>query len=251
MQDSPDRDRICETNAPCMSARQTGSEKGTEIMKKILPLVFLVTTTGHADAEGLLDTLKQGADKVGEVARKGVDAVGRSIDSTTDLVRDEETPEATRAKLDRIADEVLARLLAENPDAARAFEVSAGYAAFDMRRISIFPLSAGYGRGVAVSLPEGARTYMQMGTGGAGAAFGIGGFASQFVIMFETPVDFERFVENGYDASADAGAMHGDERTTTEVQFTEGRSFFVLSKTGWRVNANASGTRYWKDEDLN
>jgi len=184
-------------------------------------------------------------------SEKGVDAVGDSIESTTDLVRDEETPEATRAKLDRIADEVLARLLAETPDAARAFEVSAGYAAFDMRRISIFPLSAGYGRGVAVSIPEGARTYMQMGTGGAGAAFGIGGFASQFVIMFETPVDFERFVENGYDASADAGAMHGDDRTTTEVQFTEGRSFFVLSKTGWRVNANASGTRYWKDRDLN
>lgn len=114
--------------------------------------------TGHADAEGILHTLKKGVDKVGEGAGKGVDAVGNTIESTTDLVRDEETPEATRAKPDRIADEVLARLLAETPDAARAFEVSAGYAAFDMRRISIFPLSAGYGRGVAVSIPEGART---------------------------------------------------------------------------------------------
>ena len=120
-----------------------------------------------------------------------------------------------------------------------------------MRRISIFPLSAGYGRGVAVSLTDNARKYMQMGTGGAGAAFGIGGFESQFVIMFETPVDFERFVENGYDASADAGLMEGDERSGTEVKFADGRSFFVLSKTGWRVNANASGTKYWQDEDLN
>jgi len=220
-------------------------------VKKILLLLLLATSAGSAHAEGLMDNLKKGADKVGEVAKKGVDAVGDAIDSTSELVTDEETPEATRAKLDGMADEVLARLLAENPEAARAYEVSAGYAAFDMRRISIFPLSAGYGRGVAVSLPEGARTYMQMGTGGAGAAFGIGGFESQFVIMFETPVDFERFVEDGYDASADAGVMQGDERATTEVKFTDGRSFFVLSKKGWRVNANASGTKYWQDEDLN
>ncbi len=220
-------------------------------MKKILLLLLLVTSVGSAQAEGFLDDLKKGAGKVGDLARKGVDAAGDAIDSTSELVKDEETPEATRAKLDRMADEVLARLIAENQEAARALEVSAGYAAFDMRRISIFPLSAGYGRGVAVSLPEGARTYMQMGTGGAGAAFGIGGFASQFVVMFETPMDFERFVEHGHDASADAGTMQGDERTTTEVKFTEGRSFFVLSKKGWRVNANASGTKYWQDEDLN
>ncbi|MFA3917059.1 hypothetical protein [Ruegeria hyattellae] len=219
-------------------------------MKKIL-LLLLAISAGSANAEGLLDNLKKGAGKVGEVGKKGVDAVDNAIGSTSELVKDEETPEATRTKLDRMTDEVLARLIDENPEAARALEMSAGYAAFDMRRISIFPLSAGYGRGVAVSLPEGAHTYMQMGTGGAGAAFGIGGFESQFVIMFETPVDFQRFVENGYDASADAGAMQGNERTTAEVSFSNGRMFFVLSKTGWRVNANASGTKYWKDKDLN
>lgn len=229
----------------------TKPRKVDDSVKKILLLLLLTTSAGHAHAEGFLDNIKKGTSKVGDIAKKGVDAVGDAVDSTSALVTDEETPEATRAKLDSMANEVLARLVAENPEAARALEVSAGYAAFDMRRISIFPLSAGYGRGVAVSFPEGARTYMQMGTGGAGAAFGIGGFESQFVIMFETPADFGRFVENGYDASADAGTMQGDERTTTEVKFTDGRSFFVLSKTGWRVNANASGTKYWQDKDLN
>ncbi len=220
-------------------------------MEKILLLLLIATSAGNANAEGLLGNLKKGAEKVGEATKKGVDAVGNAIDSTTELVKDEETPEATRTKLDLMADEVSRRLIAENREAAQVFEVSAGYAAFDMRRISIFPLSAGYGRGVAVSFADGARTYMQMGTGGAGVAFGLGGFESQFVIMFETPVDFDRFVKNGYDASADAGVMEGDERSTTEVKFTDGRSFFVLSKKGWRVNANASGTKYWQDEDLN
>lgn len=219
-------------------------------MKTAILLLLVTTFAEPVCAQGLLDSLKKGADKVGEVAKKGADAVGDAVESTSDLVRDEETPEATRAKLDTMASEVLVQLLSENAEAARAYEISAGYAVFDMRRVSVFPLSAGYGRGVAVS-PEGGRTYMQMGTGGVGAAFGIGGFESQFVVMFETPVDFERFVKNGYDASADAGAMQGDERTTTEANFTDGRSFFVLSKTGWRINANASGTKYWKDEDLN
>ena len=220
-------------------------------MKTTSFLLLFATLAGPVNAEGFMDKVKIGAGKVGNVAKKGVDAVGDAVESTTELVTDEETPEATRAKLDKMGNDVLARLLAENSEAAGAYENSAGYAVFDMRRVSIFPLSAGYGRGVAVASPDGARTYLQMGTGGVGAAFGIGGFESQFVIMFETPVDFERFVENGYDASADAGAMEGTERTTTEVKFTDGRSFFVLSKTGWRVNANASGTKYWKDDDLN
>lgn len=220
-------------------------------MKNIVVLMLLASLASPVQAQGLVDSLKKGVGTIGDVAKKGVDAVGDAVDSTTELVSDEETPKATRAKLDRMADEVLARLLSENTEAAETFALSAGYAAFDMRRISVFPLSAGYGRGVAVSIPEGDRTYMQMGTGGAGAAFGIGGFESQFVIMFETSADFERFIENGYDASADAGVMEGEERSTTEVKFTQGRSFFVLSKTGWRVNANASGTKYWQDEDLN
>ncbi len=220
-------------------------------MKTVLLLLLIATLAAPVNAEGFMDKVKKGAGKVGDVAKKGVDAVGDTVESTSQLVSGEETSEATRAKLDKMASDVLARLLAENSEAALAYEVSAGYAAFDMRRVSIFPLSAGYGRGVAASAPDGARTYMQMGTGGVGAAFGIGGFESQFVIMFETPVDFERFVENGYDASADAGTMEGTERTTTEVKFSDGRSFFVLSKKGWRVNANASGTKYWKDDALN
>jgi hypothetical protein len=57
-----------------------------------------------------MENLKKGASKAGEIAKKGVDAAGNAIDSTSELVKDEETPEATRAKLDRMVDEVLTRL---------------------------------------------------------------------------------------------------------------------------------------------
>lgn len=231
-------------------------------MRTLVAISFCISCAMPAHSESLLDKIQSGAESAvdavakgtesaGKVIEKGADAVDDSLDRTNELMRDEETPEQTREKLDAMERNVLAQLLSENKDALETLGSSAGYAVFDMRRVSIFPLTAGYGRGVAVSSDEGDRTYMQMGTGGVGAAFGIGGFESQFVIMFETPADFTRFVENGYDASADSGVMSGEDRSSETIQFTDGRSIFVLSKTGWRVNANATGTKYWPDEDLN
>lgn len=219
-------------------------------------VVFIaVMLSGTAHAQTALDkiggAIGKGAKVIGDTVSKGADAVGQSVDSTAELLRDEETPEQTRARLDAMETEILTRLLSENDKARGTFEKSAGYAAFDMRQVTIFPVSGGYGRGVAVSEDGTQRTYMEMGTGGVGAAFGIGGFASQFVIMFETPVDFDRFVTNGYDADADAGVMAGEDRANETVQFTEGRSIFVLDKSGWRVNANLRGTKYWRDANLN
>ncbi|WP_037315815.1 hypothetical protein [Ruegeria halocynthiae] len=210
-----------------------------------------VLETIKKGAEGTVDAIGHGAESVGSTIEKGATAVGDTIDSTTDLVTNEATPEETRAKLDVMANDVLAQLMAENPEAQALFDVSAGYAVFDSRKISVFPVSAGYGRGVAVSKETGQHTYMNMGTGGVGAAIGIGGFETKFVILFEHPADLEKFVTQGYDATAESGAVFGDDHNGETLRFVDGRSFFVLSKKGWRVSAEASGTKYWKSPELN
>ena len=231
-------------------------------MRHFVYLSLFMMLSAPLYADGLLDKIGQGAKNAGnavasglkssgEAISKGADAVEDSLQDTETLFQEEDSPQATRAKLDAMQSNVVTQLLAENELASKTFDASVGYAVFDMRRITVFPLSGGLGRGVAVSKDGTKRSYMMMGTGGVGAAFGIGGFESQFVIMFETPEDFTRFIENGYEAEGDAGVMKGEERTTQAVKFTQGRSFFVLDKKGWRVNANASGTRYWPDEDLN
>ena len=178
------------------------------------------------------------------------DIVTDSIDSTSELLSNEATPEETRARLDAMASEILERLLAENEDARTLYALSAGYAVFDTRRVSVFPVSAAYGRGVAVSL-DAQRTYMNMSTGGVGVAFGIGGFETQFVILFETPQDLEPFINTGVDAKADWGLMAGESTESDTVRYIDGRSYYILSKTGWRVNANAEGTKFWKSPELN
>ncbi len=232
------------------------------MQRVMIAVAACLTFCGPASSEGVLDKIKkgaestadaigQGAEAVGGTLKKGAGAVDETLNSTADLVSNEATPEETRAKLDAMAETVLTQLLAENPDAAFLYEISAGYAVFDSRKVTVFPVSAGYGRGVAVSKETGQHTYMNMGTGGVGAAIGIGGFETKFVILFETPADLEHFIAYGYDATAESGAMYGDDSKSETVRFTEGRSFFVLSKKGWRVSAGASGTKYWKSPELN
>ncbi|MCP4826148.1 MAG: hypothetical protein GY892_18845 [Shimia sp.] len=235
--------------------------------------VVVAGLAGPAVAQGFWDKVKKGAENTGEVIGQGVEAtgdaigkgakaigstvergakgVGEAISSTDELLSNEETAEATRARLDVMSDEIVAVLLAQNPQADAIYQKSAGYAAFDSRKVTIFPLTTGYGRGVAVAKDTGARTYMNMGTGGLGASLGIGGFATQFVILFETQADFELFVINGYDATAGGGAQVGGDKSTDEVRFTQGQSVFVLDKERWRMNGSLEGTKYWRSPELN
>ena len=92
---------------------------------------------------------------------------------------------------------------------------------------------------------------MNMATGRRRHVAGSGGFETQVAILFEDEWDFDEFVTMGYDATAEAGSMFGDEKAEIGVRFVDGRAIFVLTKQGWKVSATAAGTKYWADENLN
>lgn len=208
-----------------------------------------------AAAENLLGKITDGASDLATGATNAVKGVAKNVDdsieSTEELVSNEETPELTRARLDAHATDTLTLLFADEPDARMLFDLSAGYAVFDTRRVSLVGVAGGFGRGVAVSKITDQSTYMQMGTGGVSLSFGIGGFDRQIVILFEDEGQFNQFATGGYDATADAGAMFGDDKAEEAVRFVDGRSIFVLTKKGWKVSATATGTKYWVDSKLN
>ena len=80
---------------------------------------------------------------------------------------------------------------------------------------------------VAVSRTEDARRiYMNMATGGVGMSLGLGGFETQVAILFKDVWDFDEFVAMGYDATAEAGSMFGDEKAEIGVRFVDGRAIF-------------------------
>ena len=224
-----------------------------------LTALTVTTLAASSHAQTLRERMQQGVSKVRQGAsevQKGVaGATGRieeSVDFSVDLMTNEPTPQETRDKLDAMADETLARLFAEQPEAAELFDLSAGYAVFDTRKLVIFGLAAGAGRGLAVSRAEDQRrVYMNMATAGVGMSLGLGGFETQVAIFFQDQWDFDEFVTLGYDATAEAGSMFGDEKAEIGVRFVDGRAIFVLTKQGWKVSATAAGTRYWTDAHLN
>ena len=69
-------------------------------------------------AKAVGDTTKGAVDAAGEVAGKATGAVKETVDSTKEGLSDEATPEATRAKLDAMAEQTLRRLFARSPEAA-------------------------------------------------------------------------------------------------------------------------------------
>ncbi|SDL75958.1 hypothetical protein [Aliiruegeria lutimaris] len=229
----------------------------------------LALASTAADSQSFRDKLLQGAEKIQEGAglvKEGASIAGdavmegaakvtkevdESITSTFDLLSNEDTPENTRAELDAMARATFERLLAEQPEIVDLIEKSAGVAVFDTRKLVIANLAAGAGRGVAISREQQKPIYMNMGTAGVGLSLGVGGFETQVVILFEYLDDFEEFVTHGYDATAEAGTMFGDDRTNVNVGFIDGRAIFYVTDQGWKASATAAGTKYWIDPTLN
>jgi lipid-binding SYLF domain-containing protein len=149
--------------------------------------------------------------------------VTESVESTRTDLRDEATPEGTRAKLDAMAEMTLDHLFSGWPSTRELFERSVGYAVFDTREASFY-LVAGYGRGVAVDQRDDSRFYMKMAKTGAGLSLGIGGFDDQIVILFEDGATFESFLEKGSDAAAKGGTMIGEDRNEFMHQFSGGKA---------------------------
>jgi hypothetical protein len=92
---------------------------------------------------------------------------------------------------------------------------------------------------------------MNMGTAGVSMQFGLGGFETQQVILFESEWDFETFLAGGFDARAEAGAMVGRDNGSLGLNFVNGRAVFALTGEGWKVSATAMGTKFWADRVLN
>jgi lipid-binding SYLF domain-containing protein len=215
-------------------------------------LLIIAPTVGVAEIslDGVKASAAKAAKAVGDTTGKVTGAVNETIDSTKKSLRDEATPEATRTKLDAMAEKTLARLFSEQPASRELFDRSTGYAVFDAREASFYVV-AGYGRGVAVNLQTDSRTYMKMATAGSGLCFGIGGFETLLVILFEDGGQFAEFIDAGVDATAEAGTMTGEKKDQLALRFNEGKAVFVLTKKGWKVAAKLTGSRYWPDDELN
>jgi lipid-binding SYLF domain-containing protein len=111
-----------------------------------------------------------------------------------------------------------------------------------------FILSGGGGNGVAVNKATGQRTYMRMGMASVG--LGIGGQRYSLVMLFETNERFDKFVAGGWDSSATAEAVAGQEGVAVRSSFINGVAFYQITEKGLMAHADISGTKFWVNDEL-
>ena len=152
-----------------------------------------------------------------------------------------------RAEIDAMADATMKELFEASSDAKTLFDKAVGYAVFSNVKVQL-GISGGGGKGVAVS-KSGARTYMKMGTGGVG--LGIGAQKYQVIFLFQTEKSLESFVDKGWQADTSAQAAAGDAAAGAAASFKDGIAYYQITEKGLIASADITGTKYWKDDDLN
>jgi lipid-binding SYLF domain-containing protein len=163
----------------------------------------------------------------------------------------QESPEKIakeRGDIDGASQEALDEFFSTVEGGRALFDKAGGYAIFRVTKAGLGISGAG-GQGVAVNKAAGTRTYMNMGAAGAGLTFGATRY--DILILFEAADRLESFANGGWDSAATAQAAAGSETAAVSATFFEGVAYFQLDNKGVMASADVSGTRFWKNEDLN
>jgi lipid-binding SYLF domain-containing protein len=163
------------------------------------------------------------------------------------------TVEEKQAYVIDVQNETLEELYARKPEVKERVESAAGYGVFSNLGAKIIIISAGNGFGIVVNNSTGEKTYMRMGELGAGLGLGVKDFRAVFVFHDEDSLN--KFVTSGWQwgAEADAAAKSGDKGGAAMVaqKLDRGVDIYQFTEAGITASATVSGTKYWRDNELN
>ncbi|MHC4758183.1 MAG: lipid-binding SYLF domain-containing protein [Planctomycetota bacterium] len=161
-------------------------------------------------------------------------------------------PERRQMIID-MENETLQRLYSENTSTKDEIKNASGYGVFSNANINIIFASAGGGYGVVVDNSTGKRTYMKMGLGGIGLGLGVKDYRQ--ILVFKSDEIMKKFVESGWEfgGHADAAAQSGESGGELSAEGAIGSDIVAYSMTesGLALQATVTGSKYWKDDDLN
>ncbi|MEO0974577.1 MAG: YSC84-related protein [Pseudomonadota bacterium] len=156
--------------------------------------------------------------------------------------------ERKREAIDLNARQTLERLFDEKSKAKALYDQAVGYAVFDVVKVSLV-VTGGGGQGVAVDKTTGQRIYMNMGTGGVN--LGLGGKSYNIVFLFQSREKFDDFIDNGWQGGISADATAGTVGKDVGADFINGVAYFQLTDAGLMLQADLTGTKYWRADKLN
>ncbi len=193
-----------------------------------------------------LEALAAGA----ELAAKGLGQAQSLTEDASAFFNRGGTPDEQRAMVDALAFGTLDRLFSTDPEIHSLFDRGFGWAVFTVRQIAA-TATAGYGYGLAMRRDDTERIYMKLATGGVGFSYGLGSFTAELVFLFEDEAAFTRFVERGFEVSAEARGALGGERADLTTPLSRGVAIYRVTDSGLRLETTLFGTRVWPDEALN
>jgi lipid-binding SYLF domain-containing protein len=158
-----------------------------------------------------------------------------------------------RYRVREVGQESLSTLYEIQPSSRYVIENAAGYGVFSTFGIKIFFAGGGTGKGFVHNNRTKRYTYMRMVQVQGGLGFGAS--KDRVIWVFETQKALTDFVSSGWDfgAKAQAAAMVQDTggMFSGAISVAPGVYIYRLTETGLAAELTVSGTKYFKDPDLN
>jgi lipid-binding SYLF domain-containing protein len=173
--------------------------------------------------------------------------------SMTLLAMEEKEILQERYRVREMGLEALSSLYELQPGARAAIEYAAGYGVFSTFGIKIFFAGGTTGKGFVHNNRTNRYTYMKMVQVQGG--LGLGASKDRLIWVFETDKGLSNFVNSGWDfgGKAQVAAMVQDKggMFSGAVSVAPGVYLYQLTKTGLAAQLTVTGTKYFKDNDLN
>ena len=158
-----------------------------------------------------------------------------------------------RQQVREMASDALASLYEIAPGTRRAIEHAAGYAVFSTFGIKLFFAGGTTGKGVVVNQRTQRQTFMKMVQVQGGLGFGVN--QNRLIFVFTNESALKNFVNQGWEfgGQANLSAMAGGQGTqfSGAAAVSPGVYLYQLTNTGLSATITVSGTKYFKDADMN
>ena len=152
-----------------------------------------------------------------------------------------------------MAQDALASLYETAPGTRRAIERAAGYAVFSTFGVKLFFAGGTTGKGLVVNQRTQRQTFMKMVQVQGGLGFGVN--QNRLVFVFTTEKALRNFIDQGWEfgGQANLSAMAGGKggMLSGAAAVAPGVYLYQLTETGLSATLTVSGTKFFKDPDLN
>jgi lipid-binding SYLF domain-containing protein len=181
------------------------------------------------------------------------DPLGKVESVLPEGVPDESKIIQARHQVREMAQDALATLYESVPSARRGIERSAGYAVFSTFGVKLFFAGGTGGKGVVVNNRTQRQTFMRMVQVQGGLGLGVN--QNRLIFVFTNENALRTFIQQGWEfgGQANLSAMAGGQggMLSGAAAVSPGVYLYQLTQTGLSATLTVSGTKFFRDSDLN